>query len=148
MQWKGWCKMGEKYITNDVKWSRNISRMTWNDAKNVCKNRQTDERQINGQIIDRQEAPSMERWEKERKENQRAMLCWPNAKIITAVNGETKDQFVRLSRKNVKLKQPALLNRLFNMSNIVSNMGIMNKNAREEGYRVTVYDNKRFPALQ
>ena len=71
------------------------------------------------------------------------MLCWPNAKIITAVNDETKDQFVRLSRMNVKLKQPPLLNRLFNMSNIVSNMGIINKNAREEGYRVTVYDNKR-----
>ena len=52
------------------------------------------------------------------------------------------------SRMNVKLKQPPLLNRLFNMSNIVSNMGVMNKNAREEGYRVTVYDIKRFPALQ
>ena len=59
-----------------------------------------------------------------------------------------KINFVRLSRKDVKLKQPPLLNRLFNMSNIVSNMGIINKNAREEGYRVTVYDNKQFPALQ
>ena len=49
-----------------------------------------------------------------------------------------------LSRMNVKLKQPPLLNRLFNMSNIVSNMGIIiKKNAREEGYRVTVYDNKQ-----
>ena len=65
-----------------------------------------------------------------------------------AVHGEKKEIDLRASGMNGKLKQPPLLNRLFNMSNIVSDMGIMNKNAREEGYRVTVYDNKRFPALQ
>ena len=36
--------MNEKYITNDVKMTRKLS-----------VNRQTDERQINGQMVDRQE---------------------------------------------------------------------------------------------
>ena len=50
--------------------------------------------------------------DRKREKKINAQCYVDRAKIITAVNGETKDQFVRPSRMNVKLKQGVCMYRV------------------------------------